>query len=29
VSKNVVLYTVVRAIVRVYGAARHGEEGKG
>jgi len=28
VSKNVVLYTVVRAIVRVYGTVRHGEEGK-
>jgi two-component system chemotaxis response regulator CheY len=29
VSKNVVIYTVVRAIVRVYGAARHEDEGKG
>ena len=28
VSKNVVLYTVVRAIVRVYGAMRQGEQGK-
>src|SRR5205807_8629256 len=28
VSKNVVLYTVVRAIVRVYGQVRHGEESK-
>jgi two-component system, response regulator PdtaR len=28
VSKNVVLYTVVRAIVRVYGPVGHGEDGK-
>jgi CheY-like chemotaxis protein len=28
VSKNVVLYTVVRAIVRVYGTVRHGPEGE-
>jgi len=29
VSKNVVIYTVVRAIVRVYGAVRQGDEDKG